>query len=342
MEQGLVLGAEGECLVLKKGEEKIQEHRIREVDQVLLFGGIGITPAAIGLLLRHGVDTVFLTATGRFKGRLVSRTSGNVELRLKQFERLRDPEFALEIAKGMIRGKIANQRSLLLRAQRSRPREDLARAVGELRRLLGLVAEARELESLRGLEGQAGAVYFEHLGLCITNPRFHMAGRSRRPPRDAPNALLSFGYTILGTLMESLVLMVGLDPMLGVFHRPEYGRPSLMLDLIEEFRPVLVDGLMLRMLNLRELAPEDFQDVRPGAEEDALAGEGDHGGPGVWLGPTGRKVFFRRWTQRLKERVFYPAQKRKLALEDIMLQQVYHLARVIRGEERTYVPFIPR
>jgi CRISPR-associated protein Cas1 len=158
--------------------------------------------------------------------------------------------------------------------------------------------------------------------------------------------MLSFGYTLLGTVMEAAVLRVGLDPMVGALHAPEYGRPSLVLDLIEEFRPVLVDALVLRVINRREVAPEDFEEPvdeaelaelgEPGPEEAGTAPRA------VWLGPSGRKVFFRAWGRRLRETHFYSARQQTLTLEEIIQQQVYQLARVIGGEQERYEPFTVR
>jgi CRISPR-associated protein Cas1 len=158
--------------------------------------------------------------------------------------------------------------------------------------------------------------------------------------------MLSFGYTLLGMQMEAAVLRVGLDPMVGVFHAPDYGRPSLMLDLIEEFRPILVDALILRIVNRREVAPEDFEELHDDAEiagiEDTEGQDAEPAGQGVWLGPTGRRIFFRAWGRRLRETHFYPIRRQTLTLEEIMQQQVYQLARVITREQDTYQPFVVR
>jgi CRISPR-associated protein Cas1 len=146
--------------------------------------------------------------------------------------------------------------------------------------------------------------------------------------------------------MESAVLRVGLDPMVGVFHSPDYGRPSLVLDLIEEFRPVVVDALVLRVINRREVAPEDFEepldDADIAAAEDVAREQVEPAGRAVWLGPSGRKVFFRAWGRRLRETHFYPVRQQTLMLEEIMQQQVYQLARVIGREDERYHPFVLR
>lgn len=349
MEQGLTVGVEGELFSIERAGRRIELVRVADVGEVQIFGSIALTPAAVALVLARGIDVVFLTPRGRYRGRLVGRGSRNVELRRHQFVRLADAAFALAVGKGVVSGKIANQRNLLLRAQREHRREDLADAIGGMRQMLARVEGAASLDELRGLEGQAAALYFGSFGKCLRNPAFSFTRRSRRPPRDPVNAALSFGYTLLGTVMESIVLRVGLDPMMGAFHQPDYGRPSLMLDLIEEFRPLVVDALVLRLFNRRELAREDFE---AGLEEveavwaDADA-DGERGGDrgdahGIWLGETGRRVFFRAWGRRLRDIVYYPPRDQRLTLEEIMEQQAYHFARVLRGEEEAYRPFVPR
>lgn len=344
MEQGLTLGLDGGLFTVERAGQVIERVRVTEVEEVLLFGNVQLTPAATAALLARGIDTVFLTARGRYRGRLTGRPGRNVELRVAQFERLRDPATALGFAQAVVAGKIANQRALLLRAQREHGLDELATALASLRRLEQAVALAPDIEAVRGFEGQASAIYFGRLGACIRNPAFSFTGRTRRPPRDPVNALLSFGYTLLATLVESAVLRAGLDPMLGALHAPDYGRPSLVLDLMEEFRPVLVDALALRLINRREIVPEDFE--QPPDQVEAVWSEGDGGAAGgagaVWLGETGRRVFFRAWSRRLQESHFYAPRRQRLAFEEIIQQQVYLLARVLRGEEAAYQAFVVR
>ena len=346
MEQGMTLAVEGEQFSIGREGTVVSHVRMAEVDEVLVFGAISLTPAAIAALLQRGIDTVFLTAHGRYRGRLVGKPGRNIELRVAQFERVRDPAVAVPLARSLVGGKVANQRYILLRAQREQKREDLAEAIGSLRRLLEAIEGAGSVEVVRGLEGQGAAVYFGAFGKCIRNPEFSFTKRTRRPPRDPVNAMLSFGYTLLGTVMESSVLRAGLDPMLGVFHTPEYGRPSLMLDLIEEFRPVVVDALTLRVVNRREVAAEDFEELHDDAELAAVGDEEDEEAKGsdraVWLGPTGRRVFFRAWGRRLRETHFYPVRQQTLTLEEIMQQQVYQLARLLKGEAEQYQAFVLR
>ncbi|HWP34536.1 MAG TPA: CRISPR-associated endonuclease Cas1 [Thermodesulfobacteriota bacterium] len=346
MEQGLTLAVDGGFFTVERAGQVVDRVRVSEVDEVLLFGNVHVTPAATAVLLARGIDTVFLSARGRYRGRLTGRPGRNVELRIAQFERLRDPAAALSFARAVVAGKIANQRALLLRAQREHGLEEVAAALASLRWVQQAVGQAPNIEAARGLEGQASAVYFGRLGACIRNPAFAFNGRTRRPPRDPVNAMLSFGYTMLATLVESVVLRAGLDPMLGALHAPDYGRPSLVLDLMEEFRPILVDALVLRLVNRREVVPEDFE--QPPDEVEAVWAEEAEGAvasgssPAVWLGETGRRVFFRAWSRRLQETHFYAPRRQRLTFEEIVQQQTYLLARVLRGEEEHYQAFVVR
>jgi CRISPR-associated protein Cas1 len=355
MEQGLALGVDGERFEIRKDERVLQHVRVADVSDLLLFGSITLTPACISFLLRRGIDTVFLSPRGHYRGRLLARHSPHIELRTAQFAKWHDSAFRAAIARAVVAGKVANQRNLLLRAQRELRAEPLAAAAAEMRRILKLLERPMEVDAVRGLEGVAAAAYFRVFGLCLRNPAFSFSRRTRRPPRDPVNAMLSFGYTMLNTRMESLILRAGLDSMLGAFHAPDFGRPSLALDLIEEFRPLVVDSLVLRLVNRRQVTPEDFEE--PLGEADELAAEEDtglvepqkdedqtqaHSLPAVWLGETGRRIFFREWGRRLRESIFYPPRQEVRTLEDIMKLQVYHYARVIRGEDAEYAPFVPR
>lgn len=366
-EQGTTLHAEGDLLVVRRGEAVLHRVRAAELDQVLVFGRIELSSGALALLLRRGIDVALLTSHGNFRGRLVTRQSKNVTLRLAQYQRVSDPTFCLRIARRVVAAKIKYQRDVLLRAQRRLQDEPLALALGQLRLLGERTETAADLDLLRGLEGQAAAVYFGHFGKLLRNEQFRFPGRTRRPPRDPVNACLSFGYAVLGTVIETEIYRCGLDPQLGFFHQPAYGRPSLMLDVLEEFRP-LVDLLVLRLLNRRQLGPADFEqrtgqslaemlaDEPPPAETaeplDALP---DQPAPaatpqdpqatqpvvGVYLNPTGRKIFLAEFFRRLRERMQYPPRDAVLELRDIVREQIYHLARVIEGHQPDYLPFVP-
>jgi CRISPR-associated protein Cas1 len=366
-EQGTTLHAEGDLLVVRRGEAVLHRVRAAELDQVLVFGRIELTSGALALLLHRGIDVALLTARGNFRGRLVGRQPKNVALRLAQYQRVSDPAFCLRVARRVVAAKIKHQRDVLLRAQRRLQDEPLALALGQLRLLGERIEAVGDLDVLRGLEGQAAAVYFGQFDKLLRNDRFRFAGRTRRPPRDPVNACLSFGYAVLGTVIETEIYRCALDPQLGFFHQPAFGRPSLMLDVLEEFRP-LVDLLVVRLVNRRQLGPADFEQRTGQSLAEVLADEAPSGEPGepidalpgqptpaptpqnpettqpvvgVYLNQTGRKVFLAEFFRRLRERMDYPPRDAALELRDIVRQQIYHLARVIEGDQPDYLPFVP-
>lgn len=395
-EQGTAVHADGDLLAVLRGEAVLHRVRAAELDQLLVFGRIELSSGAMALMLRRGIDVVLMTSRGNFRGRLVGRGSKNVALRLAQYHRVSELAFCLRTARRIVAAKVKHQRDVLLRAQRRLQDESLAVALGQLRLLGQRTASAAGLDVLRGLEGQAAAVYFGQFNKLLRNNEFHFSHRTRRPPRDPVNACLSFGYAVLGTTIETEVYRCGLDPQLGFFHQPAYGRPSLMLDVLEEFRP-LVDQLVLRLLNRRQLGDGDFErrsgqslaevladepplgepsepldallardcgglpegaasddlpsgDVDHEASERALPGSSagrdssasvDSGVVGVYLNETGRKIFLTELFRRLRERMEYPPREASLELRDIIREQIYHLARVIEGEQPEYEPFIP-
>jgi CRISPR-associated protein Cas1 len=361
-EQGMDLHVEGESLLLYRGKQLARRVRLAEVDEVLLFGRVEISSGAIAALARRRVDVVFLTQQGYFRARLVSAGSRNVGLRLAQVRRALDPAFCVQVARALVAGKITHQRQLLLRGQRRLRDPDLADVLGRLRLLAEQCPREDDLDRLRGLEGQAAALYFSQFPKLLRGTELTFAGRSRRPPRDPVNACLSFGYSLLGTVAETEVSRSGLEPLVGFFHQPQHGRPSLMLDVIEEFRP-FIDALVLRLVNRRQLGPVDFERRGGPALEEVLAemppadlGSGPAGsgapaaappdaegpvGEGVYLAHAGRRIFLTEFFRRLRERLYYPPRQGAYELRDILREQVYHLARVIEGADPAYVAFVP-
>ncbi len=351
MEQGTRLGVEGEEFVISKGSVVVEKLRVADVERVMLYGSVSMTPAATFKLLRDGTDTVFLTKHGWYRGRLASPHSKNVHLRLRQFRAFEDPERRMPAAREIVRGKIANQRAFLLRAQRKLKSESVAKALLAMRTCMEDAERAEDATGLRGVEGTASAAYFAVFGETIRNGDFEFRGRNRRPPRDPVNAMLSFGYVRAGLLAEGFVSRAGLDPALGVLHEPAYGRPSLALDLLEEFRAPLVDAVVIRMVNRKQVSGEDFETPRDREASEILEGVGFEEGPArqkkergegaVLLGPTGRKVFFREFSKRLSERVFHPGEGKRLSYEQAMEAQARGLARAFKGEGAGYRAFVP-
>lgn len=347
-EQGLHVHVEGETLLLRQGNQLLRRVRLAEVNEVLLFGRIEVSSAALAALVRRKVDVVFLTQQGYFRARLAGPGSASAALRLEQLRRALDAAFCVRVARALALGKVLHQRQLLLRVQRRLHDEELAGVLGRLRLLGERLRSEDNLEVVRGLEGMAAALYFGQFGKLLLSDELTFTGRNRRPPRDPINACLSFGYYLLGTVVEAEVLRCGLEPLVGFFHQPYPGRSSLTLDVLEEFRP-FVDALVLRLVNRQQLGPVDFE--RRGGPElaELLAAEASDDDPaeggdaveGVYLAEAGRRVFLTEFYRRLREPLFYPPRQGSYELRDVMREQVYHLARVIRGEDEDYVAFVP-
>lgn len=351
-EQGLHLHGDGDSLIISRERIEISRIRLGEIESLSLFGRIELTSGAIAVLVRRGIPVVFLTERGQFRTRLWTRTGPDVALRLGQLEIARDPDRAILLARAMIRAKVEHQRRILLRAQRGWKLETVANSLTRMRALIGQIESVTAPDALLGMEGEAAAHYFRHFPRLLQKPGMEFHGRSRRPPLDPPNACLSFGYAVLGNIIESEILRRGLDPFIGMFHAPKYNRPSLMLDLLEEWRPV-VDGLTVRLINLGQLGPSDFENPQIMESEEVLQ-EGDledssdseappvkDNRPAVHLNATGRKVFLAEFYARLKDKWHYHPTGQSLEVRDIISQQVNHLARTIAQGTLDYQGFVP-
>jgi CRISPR-associated protein Cas1 len=256
-EQGAVLRKTGERLIVEKDDQELLEIECFKVDTVFIFGNVHVTTPALTTLLDQGIELAYLTMNGRLKGQLTPPKAKNVLLRVGQYQKCQDVSFALNLARSFVHGKINNALSLLTRQHRNYPERGFEPYRQEITRLLYRVHESPTLDSLRGLEGTAARTYFEAFRrACRTELAF--PGRRRRPPTDPINALLSFGYTLVNAELTSLLDAMGYDPFIGFFHQLDYGRPSLALDLLEEFRVPAVDRLVLNLTNLRVLQQEDF------------------------------------------------------------------------------------
>ncbi|MDR7588022.1 MAG: CRISPR-associated endonuclease Cas1 [Armatimonadota bacterium] len=306
VEQGAVVQKEGERLVVRKDGRSLANVPVFKVDSVVVFGGVQVSTQAMALLLARGVELAFMSMDGRLKGRLMPVESRNVLLRLQQYERYHDPAFRLELARAVVRGKLLNARALILRYQRNHPDAPLDEPLGALEDSLARIDSAGDLDSLRGMEGRGTAAYFTAFARMVTG-ELRFSGRSRRPPGDPVNALLSLGYSLLTQEMFGAIAARGFDPYLGFFHDVRYGRPALALDLVEEFRAPVVDRMVLALVNRRVFGPADFEEGTEGgvfltkdafrrflaAYEDRLGGSGPASMEGNW------RVAFREQVGRL-------------------------------------------
>ena len=306
---------------------------LHHLGAIVLFGPNLVSPALISRCAEEGRAITFLDANGRYHARVVGRTTGNVLLRQAQQQASADVSQAVRIARNMVAGKMQNERAALLRAGRSVKAPEVASALRQgAERVGALLAELPSLSSMdaiRGHEGQSANVYFALFDSMITAQRtdFKFNGRNRRPPRDRVNALISFLYAMLANDCTSALEGVGLDPQFGYLHVLRPGRPSLALDLMEEFRTPCCDRLALTLINRKELAPDAF-DIRPG--ESAM------------LNDTGRKQVVVAYQKRKQLEVEHPFLKQRAPLGLFPHLQARVLARHLRGDLADYVPFTPR
>jgi CRISPR-associated protein Cas1 len=324
IEQGAVIRKTGDRLIVEKNDTELLEIECFKLDTIFLFGNVHVTTPALTELLDHDIELALLTLSGRLKGQLTPPKAKNVLLRMAQYQKSQDPVVALPLARAFVDGKVRNALALLTRQHRNYPERGFTPCREELERLCGSIAMAETLESLRGFEGTAARSYFAGFALaCRTELAFE--GRRRRPPTDPINALLSFGYTLVGAELASLLDAMGYDPYIGFYHQLDYGRPSLALDLLEEFRVPAVDRLVLNLANLRTLQVSDFVT--------------DEESGGLRLDRKALGKFFRAYEAHLNKEFTDKTTGATTTLRKAFLQQAERLANhLTKGE--SYTPFL--
>ncbi len=306
---------------------------LHHLGTVVCFGHVSVSLPLMHKLADSGIGLVLLDAHGRFKARLEGPVSGNVLLRQAQHRLAGDPEFALNVARNCIAGKLRNCRQVLLRgAREAKEPEDAAiisRGANDLAAALRALPQAVDADTLRGLEGEAARQYFSALNALIRAPArecFRMDGRSRRPPRDRINALLSFVYSLLMNDCRSAIEAAGLDPQIGFLHVVRPGRAALALDLMEEFR-FFADRLVLSLINRSQIGPNDFIQREGGA---------------VMLEGEGRKAVLVAYQERKQENITHPLLSEALPFGLVPYVQARLLARMLRGDTSDYLPYLVR
>ena len=306
---------------------------LHHLTAVVCFGHIGLSAPLMHRLARDGIALVLLDDNGRFQARLEGAVSGNVLLRQAQFQRADHPVFTLDMARTFVAGKIKNTRQVLQRGAREAKTEDeakmLTRLADDLAASLRALPEAASLDIVRGVEGEAARQYFSGLTLLVRpdlRQTFRMDGRSRRPPRDCFNAMLSFLYAMWMNDCRSALESAGLDPQVGFLHALRPGRAALALDLMEEFRP-WADRLALTLINRGQLSVKDFA-VREGG--------------GVSLSPDARKAVVVAYQERKRDEITHPLLAQSVPLGLVPLVQARLLARALRDDAAPYMPFVVR
>ena len=328
--QGIYLHQEGESVVASLNREAVLRLPIHTLSGIVCFGQVSCSPPLLGLCGERGVHVSFLTERGKFLARVTGPVCGNVLLRREQMRRAEDPDAVCEIARSFVLGKLANSRTVLQRALRDHGSDTaLTQAVDAIAGVLRRVLRAKDTDSLRGLEGEAASHYFAAFnGLILTQQdAFLMTTRSRRPPLDPLNALLSFLYTLLAHDCESALEGIGLDPQVGFLHALRPGRPSLALDLMEEFRAILADRVALSLINLNQVTGKGFTTTESGA---------------VVMDDDTRKTVLQTWQKKKQETVQHPFLDEKVEIGLLPHAQALLLARHLRGDLDAYPPYIQK
>ena len=304
---------------------------VHTLDGIVCFGAVSMSPFLMHHCAESNVAVSFLSMYGKFLARIQGPVSGNVLLRREQYRVADQPEASATIARNMLIGKLANARSVLRRALRDHADKGgshaLEKAQSRLTHYLQRLERPMPIDELRGNEGEAAASYFAAFPELITvkEEAFTFSGRNRRPPTDPVNALLSFTYTLLTHDCRSALEGVGLDPCVGYLHTDRPGRPSLALDLMEEFRSVMADRLVLSLINRKQIQPKDFNDSAGGA---------------VSMSDSARKTLLTAWQKRKQEEITHPYLGEKCQVGLIPHLQAQLLARHLRGDLEAYPPFI--
>jgi len=339
-EPGSHVGKRSEHLIVRKDGQEIQRTPIAAIHQVVVFGNVQLSTQALECLANLEVAVVYLTGYGKFVAALMPAPTKNVQLRVNQIKLFSDPQKALALARSVVKAKINNQRTLLMRSLRSRALDEPSTndnirgsdepAAQEMADLLNRVDRICDPAVLLGTEGQAAALYFSQFGrmlkTLVPGREFDFKTRNRRPPRDPVNALLSFAYAMLLKDCFSALCTVGFDPYFGFYHVSRHGKPSLALDLMEEFRAVIADSVVLTLINNGTLRPKDFLAWREACQ----------------LTDEGRERFFRAYEQRKATVVTHPVFGYKMAYGRMVEVQARMLAAYVRGDIPHYTGFTVR
>ena len=328
---GAYLRLDHETLKVEIDQEVRLQVPLHHLSSLVLFGEVMVSPHLLGRCAQDGRSITWLSRSGRFLGRLEGPVSGNVLLRRAQHQAMDSLPRTLDVARNLVAGKIKNQRQVILRSALDtddpQDHEALSHTAQLLAEILLQLPMVADLDTLRGMEGDAARHYFAGFSRMLLADRetFAIAGRTRRPPLDPTNALLSFLYALLLSDCVAGAQGVGLDPQMGFLHALRPGRPSLGLDLMEELRPILADRLALTLINRRQINSQDF-DRRPGGA--------------VLLNDAGRKKVVVAYQERKQEEILHPGVQHKMPLGLLPHVQARLLARHLRGELSAYPPYL--
>ncbi|MFE4108589.1 CRISPR-associated endonuclease Cas1 [Almyronema epifaneia] len=320
VEQGTYLQKEQGRFVLKAPKDEPLEIPIREVERILVFGNVQLSTAVISHCLQLQIPVIFLSQLGEYKGHLWSAETTDLIVEARQFERQQDEAFRIETARAVVYGKLWNSKIFLLRQNRKRQLPAVTAAIERLAQAMETVANLEQgltLEQVRGYEGIGATQYFQSFKPLITNPGFEWLGRNFHPPTDPVNSLLSFGYTLLFNNVFSLLLAEGLNPYLGNLHGAERQQAYLAFDLMEEFRSPVVDSLVMQLVNKKTIRPTDFSWPKKNQ--------------GVYLTGSARRIFLKRFEQRITENVTHPDVKESVTYRRVIQLQIQGYKKAVLG-----------
>lgn len=329
--QGAYLYKEGETVAVKIEQKTALQVPIHTLDGIVCFGAVTCSPFLMGFCAEKDVSVSFLTAHGRFLASVKGPVSGNVLLRRSQFRMADSMEACGQMARSILTGKLFNCRTVLERALRDhRKKMDVSqvkKVSNRLKLYLEKELQKEDVDHLRGIEGDAAHQYFDVFNELVFSHKqeFRFESRSRRPPTDRINCLLSFVYTLIVHDVRSALETVGLDPAVGFLHRDRPGRPSLALDIMEEFRPFLGDRLVLSLINRNQVQPDGFLEKESG---------------GVYMDDGTRRTVLETYQKRKQEALLHPFLNEKVDIGNLFFVQALLLARFIRGDIDGYPPFI--
>lgn len=320
------IGKTDERLIVKSSQPKPLDVPLIKITGIVILGRATVSPAVVYELLQRQIPLSFLTHTGKYLGRLEPEMTKNIFIRKAQWQAAGETDRSIHVVRGFIRGKLKNYRNLLLRKSRQKSEVDVESGVRQIETSLKALDTTPTIEKLRGYEGSGSTAYFSCFNRLIFRSDFSFNGRNRRPPTDPVNSLLSLGYALLRHDIQSAVNIVGFDPYLGYLHFERYGRPSLALDLMEEFRPLIVDSMVLSALNKKYLHPEHFT-----TEPISQA---------VSLTPDGLKIFLRLYEEKKQSKFKHPVLQLHKTYQEMFEIQARLLGKYLMGETDQYPPLV--
>lgn len=329
--EDIYLSLDGENVLANRNNQVVARYPLHTLQSIISFSYSGASPALMGACAERNISLSFCTPRGKFLARVSGESNGNVLLRRKQYRIADDPNESCEIAKNMILGKLYNSRRSIERTKRDHGMrvdiDQLTKVSEYIKKLFETVLSCADLDTLRGIEGVCASAYFGVFNELILNKNdtFVFKSRSRRPPLDPVNAMLSFAYSLLANDCAAALESVGLDSYVGFMHRDHPGRNSLALDLMEELRPCMADRFVLTLINNRVIKENDFEYQPTGA---------------VLLNDDGRKTFLKNWQEKKKDTLTHPYLNEKLSWGMIPYLQAMLLARYLRGDLDAYPPFL--